>query len=371
MKKKIIEFFGEPLSYGGQEAFVLNLYSHFKRDAQYTFVTPFIANNKELSELIQIKKDRLVADNNEFNSIKRKKSIYATAKKHISSGFDVVHVHSGSILTLLMVAFISKKKGVKRVIVHSHATGYKNIKHTIVKKFSDLCIEKYVDLFLACSKEAGEFKFPSNVINSNKFVVIKNGIDIDKYKYNESIRKKKREEFGIEGEIVLCNVGRYSEEKNQKFVLDVFSEYKKQEPQSRLIIAGGNGPLREEVERRIRELELDSDVILLSERNDINQILSAVDVFLFPSLFEGLGISAIEAQAAGLPTICSENVPDEAKVTNLFCRVPLEKGAKEWARVISELPKTNHKCNEKDIIHCGYSAEECAKRLEEIYFNGE
>lgn len=365
---KVMEFFGEPISYGGQETFIMNMYLHFQKNADYTFITPFIADNRELINLIQLKKDVLIACNHNFNSILRKKFIWITANKYFSSKYDVIHVHSGSILTLLMTAYLAKRKKIKRVIVHSHATGYRNIKHIIVKKFADLFLNKYADYFLACSREAGLFKFSSKVIQSNKFTIIKNGIDVNNFKYNENFRREKRKEFGVQDELIFCNVGRYSKEKNQKFVLEVYEEYKKLDPKCKLILVGGNGPIKEEIEQTIEKLSIYSDVIMLTERNDVNEILSAVDVFLFPSLFEGLGISAIEAQASGLPTICSENIPDDARASQYFYKIPLEKGAKEWARFIFELPKVNRESSYREIIESGYSAETCAANIEELYF---
>lgn len=365
---KIMEFFGEPISYGGQETFIMNMYSHFKRNAEYTFVTPFVADNKELIDLISNKKDVLIADDYNFNSTHRKKYIWITGSKYISSDYDVLHVHTGSILTLLMVAFIAKKNKVKKVIVHSHATGYKNIKHTMVKKLADCYLDKFADYFLACSREAALFKFSSRVIQSNRFMIIKNGIDVNRYRYNDTYRKEKRKEFGLEKEVVLCNVGRYSEEKNQKFVLNVFCKYREINPNSKLLLVGGNGPLKVELKQEIERLGIASEVLMLTERNDVNEILSSVDVFLFPSLFEGLGISAIEAQASGLPTICSENIPDEACISQCFYKIPLEEGAQAWAQFISELSPKERESSYKEIVESGYSAENCAASIEEIYF---
>ena len=366
---KVIEFFGEPLSYGGQEAFIYNMYSHFTKSAKYLFITPFHADNKELIEIIKNKGDECVSCNYKFESVLRKLNIIRSAKKTIPSDYDVIHIHSGSIFNLMIVAKIAKKRGIKKVIVHSHATGNADVKHGIIKRFADSYLEKYADVFLACSKDAGRFKFSEKVMSSDRFQVINNGIELDRYKYSVEYRKKIRDELKLKDEFVLCNVGRYSYEKNQTFILKVFYEYLKHDSSARLLYVGGEGPAKEELMHEIDRLGVGSQIIMLSKRNDINQILSAADVFLFPSLFEGLGISAIEAQAAGLHTICSENIPEEANVTPLFHRVSLSEGVDKWVKVIIGLPTVNRIEKGFDMFDREYTAAESALKLENLYFS--
>lgn len=365
---KVIEFFGEPLSYGGQEAFIFNMYSHFNRLAKYLFITPFHADNIELLEMISNRGDEYIACNYVFESFWRKVSIIKAAKKCIPSDCDVIHIHSGSIFNLMIVAKIAKKKGIKRIIVHSHATGNADVKHGIIKKLSDSYLEKYADCFLACSKEAGKFKFSDKVLASNRFHVINNGIELERYKYCDEYRKKIRDELRLKDEFVLCNVGRYSHEKNQMFILKVFSEYLNLDSSAKLLLVGGEGPSKDELIHEIDRLGIKSKVIMLSKRNDINQILSAVDVFLFPSLFEGLGISAIEAQASGLHTLCSENVPEEANVTPLFHRLSLNDRVSDWVDIIMKLPIVDRVEYGHNKFNPNYIASNCAKELESLYF---
>lgn len=365
---KVLEFFGEPLSYGGQEAFILNMYENFKKQAEYMFVTPFYANNKILINLIKKKKDKCIAYNFPFDSKLRKKYIVQVAKTIITNRFDVIHIHSGSIFTLLIVSYIARKRKVKKIIVHSHATGNKNFTHKIIKIVSDRCLNKYADYFLACSKDAGEFKFSKEIICSDHFHIIKNGIDIEKYKFNIYNRQKIRKELKIEGKYVICNIGRYSPEKNHKFLIDVFNEYKKIDKNAILLLVGGKGISSKEVLKLIEIYQLSSQVIMLTDRSDINEILSAVDVFLFPSLFEGLGISAIEAQAAGLDTICSEYVPNDVAVSHLYHKLFLHDGARKWAEYINSLVTNQRSDVTKEILASGYSAVQCSEKLENLYF---
>ena len=365
---KVIEFFGEPLSYGGQEAFIFNMYSHFNKPADYLFITPFHADNVELIEKINNRGDEYISNNYKFESVLRKLYIIKTAKKSIPSGYDVIHIHSGSIFNLMVVSKIAKKKGIKKVIVHSHATGHADAKHGLIKKISDSYLDKYADVFLACSKEAGRFKYSDEVLNSERFKVINNGIELDNYKYDTENRKQIRDELNLKDEFVLCNVGRYSAEKNQKYIVRVFNEYLKINSNSKLLFVGGEGPAKDELIQEIKNLGIDSKVIMLTKRNDINKILSAVDVFLFPSLFEGLGISGIEAQASGLHTICSENIPDEADVSPLFHRLSLNDGEKIWAEYIAKLPGVDRVEYGYNKFDKDYVAVNCAAKLEDLYF---
>ena len=366
---KIIEFFGEPLSYGGQEAFAYNMYSHFKREGKYTFITPFHANNKDLLSLIEKKKDKYKAFNYNFNSILRKWYIIKAALKSITQEYDVLHIHSGSTFTLLAVAHIASKRKIRKIIVHSHATGNNDFKHGIIKKIADKQFEKKADIFLACSKEAGLFKFPKKIINSNKFKIIKNAVDLEKFRYSEEKRNLIRNELNIDKDLLICQVGRYSPEKNQVFVLKVFNQYIKKNDKTKLVFVGGDGPTKEDLLKQIQNYGLKKKVIVLSERKDVNYILSAADVFVFPSLFEGLGISAIEAQAVGLHTICSEHIPEEANVSHLFHRVPISVGIKRWVDAIDEYSNVVREDVRNEIVENGYSLEKCAGELECIYFD--
>lgn len=366
---KILEFFGEPLSYGGQEAFIYNMYVHFQKNAEYTFLTPFFANNEELLNVISAKSDKIIACNHEFQSAFRKKYIIDSALEFINNEYDVIHIHSGSVFTLLIVASIAKKKGVHRVIVHSHATGHVDMKHKLIKWVSDNSLEKKADVFLACSIEAGVFKYSDDIIRSKKFKIVKNGIDIDKFEFNKEYREKIRKELKIDNEKIICNIGRYSREKNQAFILDIAEEYMKVNKNMKVVFVGGNGTEERKLKEIVKQKNMEQNVIMLKERKDINQILSAADVFVFPSLFEGLGISAIEAQAAGLQTICSENVPNEVIVSHYYHKCLLSDGPKKWANYIMNLPETNRNGCKAEIEAKGYSAALCAKELEDIYFH--
>lgn len=370
-KVNVAEFFAEPLSYGGQEAFILNMYRHFNNDNRYTFITPFNADNKEIMSLADKRGDRVLYFNYKFHSIFRKRAVSKVIKKVVKENdFDVIHVHSGSIFSLLHAAKCAKKAGVKNVIVHSHSTGNNNLKYKVIKWISDRSINKYVDVYLACSHLAASWKFPKEIIDNKQYIVIKNGIELDKYKFNKDIREKIRKELGVkDDEYVLLNVGRLSEQKNQKYLLKIA---KKIDSFKFKVLIVGDGEFEEELKNEIANYKLEDRVTLVGRRTDIYNVFMAGDMFLFPSIFEGLGIVLVEAQASGLYSICSNTIPEDVFLTDIVKPLPIENGdVNLWVKEILENKdkKIDRERYAEEVKKTGYSAELSAKELENIYRN--
>ena len=364
----VLLFFGEPLSYGGQESFIANMYSNFNnKNIKYTFATPFYANNDELLRQIEAKGDKVIALNMDFNR-HRKRHILQAAEKIMTNGaFDVIHINSGSIFTLSRISKMAKKKKIKKIIVHSHATGYDTIRHKVIKTFFNIHLYNYADLFFACSKKAGEFKFSKRITESNKFKVIYNGINLNKFKFNPEKRAHIRRVYDIQDRHVLCNIGRFSEEKNQLFLLKVFRKYLEMDDKGFLLLLGGSGPLEKNINAHIRKHALQNNVLLLKERKDVFDFLSAADLFIFPSKFEGLGISVVEAQASGLPIVCSDNIPEEAKITKEYYTLSLRATLDEWAHCVKKhiLNNRSRKSISGEVEK--FDAKRCANELEKEY----
>ena len=368
-KVRVAEFFGEPLNYGGQESFIINVYTVIdKKKFNFSFITPFECENVKLKKMIKDNNDELIVCNNEFDSKLRKKYIITEAKKHLTNKYDVVHIHSGSVFTLYNAAKIAKKAGIKKVIVHSHATGVSNIKYRIIKALSDLFIDKYADVYFACSKEAGIWKFPKNIINSNRFYVVKNGIETNNFFYNEKVRKMYRNELGIDNKFVIIDVARLAKEKNLLFLIEIFKKIHDVKNNAVLLLVG-DGNNKKMLEDKVRELELEKSVVFMGPRNDVSSILQAADVFVSTSFYEGLGISIIEAEASGLAVVCSNNIPDDAIITKLCVKFDLNEDASAWANKILEFEKYERVNTQKEIKKNGYDVYDSVKIIEEIYFN--
>lgn len=366
---KVATFFAEPISYGGQEAFMLNMYQSFKdNNITHYVVTPFYVDNVNFMNLEKQNKLTIIKYDYNFASKLRKKYVIKAFNKFIKDyHVDVIHIQSGSLYALYNLAKLAKKSGIKRVLVHSHCAGTSNLKYRLIKKLSDRYIDNYVSNYLACSKLAAEWKFPKNIIDQNNYAIISNGILLDKFKFDANIRKEYRKQLGLSNEFVLLNVGRFSEQKNHEFIVNLCNALAKENFNFKCILVG-DGELKEQIIAKIKELKLDKYFIILEKRSDIAQIMMAADCFILPSKFEGLAVTSIESQATGLYTICSTDITRETDVTDIISFIPTTK-VEEWENKIKSLVGlaiTRDKYSE--ILKAkGYDSSLSALKLEHIY----
>lgn len=367
-KIKVVEFFGEPLNYGGQETFIINVYSKIdKNKFSFTFITPFECTNQKLLRLIKRNGDTIVCGNKNFQSNLRKKHILDIAKQYLTKDYNVIHIHSGSTFTLCNVAKISKQKGIKNVVVHSHAAGNNKLKSSIIKLISKIKFKKYADHYLACSKSAGEWKYTTDIIKSSKYQTIKNGIDINNYKYNDRNKLEYRKKSKLESQHILINIGRFSKEKNQSYVLDIFDEIVKKDSLAVLLLVGGDGELLDEIKTKINKLGLTKKVHILTNRNDVNELINMSDVFILPSLREGLPFTGIEAQANGIPCIFSDTITDELNISQTYHKLPITVKPAVWAEKVIELFSIGRVETANKIRQNGYDIIDTCNVLEGIY----
>ena len=284
-------------------------------------------------------------------------------KEHYGE-FDILHNHE----TFLAPFFVGVKKklGVKKLVTHAHVTRFgdtpiKNLRNGILS----LPCRFISDQLAGCSEEAGIALFGQR-FKKNGFVM-KNAIRADKFTYNEEKRNKIREEYGLEGHFVVGHIGNMCLQKNHLFLLDVFSEILKINSTAKLLLIG-DGPLRHQIEEHANVLGISEQIILLGARYDVNDLLNAMDVFLFPSVFEGLGIVLIEAQTNGLRCIYSDQVPAEADLipaNNKCLSLKIDKSI--WAQ---EVCSAKGRVNTSEIIrNSGYDIRFEAEKLIEFYKN--
>jgi glycosyltransferase involved in cell wall biosynthesis len=190
--------------------------------------------------------------------------------------------------------------------------------------------------YYACSEDAAAFLFSPRLRAKRTVRFIPNGIDTGRFCVREKVREQIRRELGLHDRFVLGYIGRLNEEKNPSYLLDTLQAILPIYPNACLLLAG-EGKLRESLEKRAAELKVQDHILFFGVTDKPWELYWAMDVFLFPSLFEGLGIAAVEAQCAGLPLVCSEHVPEEALVTELARRVPLTGGAEAWAKAAAGL----------------------------------
>lgn len=249
--------------------------------------------------------------------------------------YSVVHVH-GCSATMVVEMFAAKLAGVKVRIAHSHNTTCDHVK---VDKILRPFFTRWCNVGFACGKEAGEWMFPTK-----SFSVISNGIDLEKFQYDEAVRNQMREMFGLEGKFIVGHVGRFSEQKNHFKLIDIFAELSKIYPESKLVLVG-DGELKSSIVRRAEKEEL--DVLFVGLSDEVEKWLQAMDIIVFPSLFEGLPLGLVEAQAAGLPCILSNTISPATKITDLVEFVKLEDKPSMWCEAIK---RNKDKFNRKDRI---------------------
>lgn len=250
--------------------------------------------------------------------------------------YDVVHLNAFQGMSLNYVR-LAAEAGIPVRIVHSHNTGLRRsstralklLIHAVSKRY----FSKYATEYWACSVRAAQFLFPSNVTGSRSFQVIPNGIDIERFRRDQTVREQVRSRFGIEeGQLVIGHVGRLCYQKNQTFLLEVFAAMRKRDVDSVLLVVGGGD--RSALEEKAERLGLRDRVIFCEATDHVERLFWAMDIFVFPSIFEGFGIVLIEAQAAGLPAVCSNRVPREASFLPSTLVLPLEDSAESWAEQV-------------------------------------
>lgn len=274
--------------------------------------------------------------------------------------YKIVHGHMESLGQFYFKA--AKKHGVPVRIAHSHNSATEPTLKGKVKGMLAKGFPKYATNYFACSELAGQFMF-----GNRNFTVIKNAIDLSYFQYNEETRIEMRAELNLKNKFVIGHVGRFCTQKNHKYLIDVFEQIHKRNSNAILLLIG-KGEFLEEVKAYVAEKSLSGCVSFLGVRNDVNKLYDAMDVFVFPSIFEGLGIVAIEAQESRLMTVCSDVVPKEANVTEYYKAISLQEAPERWAEEICEYANGYEKKDVTDKIrNAGYDIKKSALMLQHFY----
>lgn len=275
----------------------------------------------------------------------------------------IIHSHIRSTASIFFR--IAKRSG-RVTIAHSHSTsdGYGIM--AVAKRILELPLRKIADFYFACSLESGKWLFGKKIVNNKNFYILKNAIDTERFQFSVGKRTAIRQELGIQQEIVIGHVGRFIEAKNHTFIIQIFYQLLKH-TDAKLILAG-SGKLMEQIQAECRHLEIDDKVYFLGNRADIDAFLSAIDIFLFPSLYEGLPVTLVEAQASGLPCLVSSHITKEVDLGNIY-RMDLETEAAAWAEKLLELTQLRKDRNSvtAKIKESGFDVTESAKWLQNFY----
>ena len=365
MKRVLV--YGMTDNLGGLETFMLSYISNIDNDkVVFDFIAPYekISIEEEINELggtvyhLPKRKENIRAYMNEFKVF----------MKNNASKYDAVWLND-CMFCNLDILILAKIYGIKTRIIHAHnskAMGSKSqlIRHTINKRLIGFLATD----FWACSKLAGEWSYPTSIAKKYGINVVTNAIDTEKYNYKVDIRNELRNKLGVENAFVIGNVGRLHFQKNQDFMLDIFKNVLSKKPNAVLWLIGG-GEDEEKLRTKVNALNIDNNVVFWGIRRDVPDMLQAMDVFLMPSKFEGLGIVAIEAQSTGLPCIMSDVIPKDTNVTEHAEYLSLDDSPSVWAEKILCYSEYNRHDSSNSVKAHGFDIKEASRKLENQFIN--
>ena len=349
---------------GGLETMLMNYYRSIDREQlQFDFLThrPYEGDYGEEIKQMGGKIYHLPILNPFSGSYKKTLRLFFSEHPE----YQIVHVHqdclSGAILK------IAKECGIKVRIAHSHSASQdKDIKYPIKLLFRRN-ITRHATALMACGSDAGNWMF-----HGADFLVLNNAIDTHLYVCNSAKRDRMRTKLGIDqDELVIGHVGRLDYPKNHLFLVDIFHQVKRLIPHAKLLLIGDDtGDFADRTKEKVRSLGFEDSVIFAGIRSDVPDLLQAMDVFVFPSNYEGLPMTMVEAQAAGLPCLISDKVPIECKMTDLVQQIPLSAGAEVWAKAAMKSAKeTVREDTSVQIKAAGFDIAENAKWLQNYYLS--
>lgn len=352
---------------GGAEAMIMNYYRHMDRTKiQFDFVVHTEEKQFYDDEITRLGGRIFRTEKyNVKNYFSYKKWWNDFLKSHME--YRIVHGHIGSSAPVYLQ---EAKKAGRIAIAHSHSAGAEtfSIKNFIwkINSFPTRYIAEY---FFACSKKAAENRFGKYVGNSEKTLVLKNAVDCERFRYSEKKRLSMRKKLGIENNFVIGHVGRFTEAKNHSFLIEVFRNVLKENEDARLLLVGG-GELEHSVRELCEEKGILQAVIFAGVHKNTEDYYAAMDVFCFPSIFEGLPCALIEAQASGLPCVIADNISEEVNIgADLISKINLSKSSSDWTEEILKMKDYVRKDTKEYVIHSGYDIETTARQLAEFYIN--
>lgn len=373
MKKniRILQYGALTTNKGGIESYIIAQLRHidknfFKYDFLIAKDSPMVAYEKEIKSYeCNIYREYIPLGKNPF---KHYLALYKFFKKN-KNVYDIVITNIVDFYNI-NILIIAKLFGVKVCIAHSHMAY--DSRRTFLRKIlvninRKIFAPRFCDYLFACSEKAYKWMFGDKLWKKKGALIVKNGIEYSKFEFDKKKRERIREKLNINSKLVLGHTGKFLDQKNHKFIIDIYSEIHKRNPNTVLLLIG-KGPLEEKIRKKVVKLNLIDCVKFLGMRDDVNELLQAIDIFLFPSKYEGLPVSLIEAQAAGLKCFVSDEViSKEVAITDLIEFISLNKDAKFWAEKILSAYPYERKIQAQLIKQNGYDIEGEIKNIEEFF----
>ncbi len=359
---RVLYIVGGRLNYGGIETFIMNYYRNIdKTKVQIDFIVNGYEKGVYDDEIKSMGGKIYNVPQRGKHFFKHKKEI----KKILKTGkYKIVHAHANHLNGLFLS--IAKRCNVPVRISHSHTADfvYDNKMKKIIFNIYKQKVKKCATEYWTCSRLAGEWLYGKKNQQNQKVILVKNAIELEKYKFNEEKRKRLRKLYNLKDEKVIGNIGRFSAQKNHEFIIELFKKYYEQNSNSKLVLIG-EGPLKDKIKNKIVREKLENAIIIIDRANNINEILNMFDIFILPSLYEGLPFVAIEAQANNLPCIFSEGVTKETKINSNVCFTKLDVDI--WIKKLQEYLGKQRKIDLDNLKKMGYDIKVEAKKLERRY----
>lgn len=360
-----------PLGVGGVTSMMINIQKHMDRSkVNFDYLT--FHDRKEPSEEIvyELGSKKLVAsvDDIKIAAFRRFARLREIKKVCKDNNVQILHYNADSAADLMNI-IAARAGGVKYVTIHSHNAGFGTAGKGIrfLSKIQKPLIPKFCDTYWGCSDLAARFLLPKKIIANEEYSVLPNGIELEKYKFNTAVRSEMRQKLDVEGKFVIGHAGRFADQKNHTFILDIFKCIHEKDSDAVLLLFGV-GELFGKMQEKAERLGISDSTIFYGASTEMNKMWQAMDVFLMPSLHEGLPVTGIEAQASGLPCVFSSEITKEVDVTNTSIFLDLTDGPDEWADKIIRLKNSPRFVENIDKLRCAkYDIQDSADMVAELY----
>lgn len=369
-KMRILQINVDDVGCGGVFSLVMNIFENIKDNIVFDFCSIEKFQNDSNIERVKQMGGQVYCVGYEGNKLLRQFINFIKVYKLLAkSEYITVHIHSDVSFKLFNYSFAAKLAGVKNIIVHSHSAGIdgtnrciKLVGHNLFRWLLPFTANHY----FACSDLAARWMFIEKIIRSNKVRMINNGIDTNKYSYNDKIRTEYRKKMGLENKFVVGHVGRFNYQKNHEFLIDIFAKIYHKNSEAVLLLIG-EGDLKTYIKEKVHKLGISNSVIFYGISDEVYNLLQVMDIFLLPSHFEGLPIVGVEAQAAGLPLVLSDSISKETKLTKSVEYISLDNSPETWALRVLAYQGFNRAVTTPLLQKSGFDIRASVKNLARFY----
>lgn len=365
---RVLHYVGK-MNRGGMETFIMNLYRNIdKKEIQFDFAVHSSKNGDYEDEIISYGGKFFQFPTMRSNPLAYRRAWRKFFKEH-KNEYEVFHFHTNSLANVIALEE-ARRFNIPIRIVHSHSTfankGKLQIINNMLHHIHQKNIINFATDFCACSEKAAEWLFGGMRLGDVNVKILKNGVDMNRYKYNPLKRNLLRKELGLDNKKVIGHIGAFLPVKNHKFLINIISKLHEQDSSIRAIFVG-DGYLRSEIESQIEEKNLKNVIRLLGVRSDIEDLLQVMDIFVMPSLYEGLPVSLIEAQSSGVPILISDSITREVMINENVANCSLNAEYKQWADIIMKILNQQNWClNQKKLIDNGFDIMDTIKQYRSI-----